>query len=380
MQGDNKPRQDDDDFLDAEDMDFDDLPAEADIVPEVEDESWDDPADTEAGDSKTTSAKSAGNTTKKPGKKGGRKFLLLVASVAVIGGLGIFAAKFIAPPASEQASLPAEEENVSGMREVPEEASPPMPAPIEQPAPAPSGEVLTPLPEPQELTQNMELPDLDAPAAPAPGEQPENILPPPAVVPPPTAPETHVPEVKAGITQEALVPPAGIEQAPAAPAEFAPAVPPESDAAATAKLAELEGQVSTLKEAVTQKDTKISELSDEIAELKKQLAKKSAATGAAAAQSSQKKSAPAESPRSLVESKPRAEKPAKVAAEKSMVSTRKWQLRSAQPGKAVLAAADTGDLRSVEVGDTLPGLGRIKSIALEGGTWVIKGTQGQITR
>lgn len=59
---------------------------------------------------------------------------------------------------------------------------------------------------------------------------------------------------------------------------------------------------------------------------------------------------------------------------------RGWVLRSAQPGRAVIAKADTNDLQNVAVGDTVSGLGRIVSIQNEGGRWVVRGTQGEVSR
>lgn len=56
-----------------------------------------------------------------------------------------------------------------------------------------------------------------------------------------------------------------------------------------------------------------------------------------------------------------------------------WVLRSAQPGSAMVAPKSGGDMRSVSVGDTLSGLGRIVSIEQQGNRWVVKGTQGILT-
>ncbi len=77
--------------------------------------------------------------------------------------------------------------------------------------------------------------------------------------------------------------------------------------------------------------------------------------------------------------------PAKTVA-RSPVKTKKkapritWQLRSAQTGKAVVARKGTNDFRTVEVGTTLSGIGKIKSVMLENGRWVVRGSQGKITQ
>lgn len=55
-----------------------------------------------------------------------------------------------------------------------------------------------------------------------------------------------------------------------------------------------------------------------------------------------------------------------------------WVLKSAQPGKALVARQGQGETFSVGVGDSLPGIGKITSIANQGGQWVVTGTAGQI--
>src|SRR5262249_40940959 len=57
-----------------------------------------------------------------------------------------------------------------------------------------------------------------------------------------------------------------------------------------------------------------------------------------------------------------------------------WQIRSAQPGKALLAQGGSSDVLSVEVGDSVRGLGKITAIGLENGVWRVQGTQGSVTR
>lgn len=83
-----------------------------------------------------------------------------------------------------------------------------------------------------------------------------------------------------------------------------------------------------------------------------------------------------------------------VAAPKKRTSTKKtpakrkapvvkktnWELRGASPGQAFVAEKGTQNLRTVNVGDSLNGVGRITSIAVEGGQWVVRGTSGRITQ
>jgi len=59
---------------------------------------------------------------------------------------------------------------------------------------------------------------------------------------------------------------------------------------------------------------------------------------------------------------------------------REWRLDAASPGAALLSEKNTRERREVVVGDTIPGLGRITSIAPddESGRWVVRGTQGSV--
>lgn len=56
----------------------------------------------------------------------------------------------------------------------------------------------------------------------------------------------------------------------------------------------------------------------------------------------------------------------------------KWTLRSAGPGRAVISPQDGSDMRQVEIGDNVPGLGRIRSISVENGRWVVRGENGSV--
>jgi hypothetical protein len=74
-------------------------------------------------------------------------------------------------------------------------------------------------------------------------------------------------------------------------------------------------------------------------------------------------------------------KPAKkahqVAAKESAPSS--WILRAAVPGQAWVASdATSHDLKQVQVGDTLTGIGRITAIQQQGDQWIVKGSKGSI--
>jgi hypothetical protein len=55
-----------------------------------------------------------------------------------------------------------------------------------------------------------------------------------------------------------------------------------------------------------------------------------------------------------------------------------WTLRGASPGQAYVAEKGTRNIQNITIGDRLDGMGRIKSVALENGKWVVRGTSGTI--
>jgi hypothetical protein len=57
-----------------------------------------------------------------------------------------------------------------------------------------------------------------------------------------------------------------------------------------------------------------------------------------------------------------------------------WELRGASPEQAYVAQRGTQNLRTVAVGETLDGIGRVTSIAIENNRWIVRGTSGVITQ
>ncbi len=56
-----------------------------------------------------------------------------------------------------------------------------------------------------------------------------------------------------------------------------------------------------------------------------------------------------------------------------------WVLRAATPDSAwVATSASSADLRRVEIGDDLPGVGRVRAIHQTGDSWVIEGSKGTV--
>jgi len=57
-----------------------------------------------------------------------------------------------------------------------------------------------------------------------------------------------------------------------------------------------------------------------------------------------------------------------------------WSLKSAQPGKASISADGSRDLKAIEVGSVVSGIGRVTSIDIENGKWIVRGTKGNISQ
>ncbi|MEM9469339.1 MAG: hypothetical protein AAF988_04185 [Pseudomonadota bacterium] len=51
-----------------------------------------------------------------------------------------------------------------------------------------------------------------------------------------------------------------------------------------------------------------------------------------------------------------------------------WELKAAQPGKAWIAQKGSNEIKAVQVGDNLAGLGRVQSIENQAGQWVVRGS------
>lgn len=58
----------------------------------------------------------------------------------------------------------------------------------------------------------------------------------------------------------------------------------------------------------------------------------------------------------------------------------KWFLRSAQPGSAILGDRNSPNSISVKIGDRVQGLGRVTSIAIINGKWVVSGSESSVSQ
>ena len=163
------------------------------------------------------------------------------------------------------------------------------------------------------------------------------------------------------------------------------------------RLTSIEGEVSALKQKP--------DVSADIAELKSAIAtleEKKASAPSAKTQSSDsparaKKAVAAEEPAPVLpeekpapqilgapdsgpEINPVAEPVAKKSSAKPVKVSTSWVLKGAQPDQATVAKAGESDSRTVRVGDTLPGIGRITAVEYKDGRWAVIGTQGRINQ
>jgi hypothetical protein len=165
------------------------------------------------------------------------------------------------------------------------------------------------------------------------------------------------------------------------PAIAAPIVPPQS-VAVDPKLVEkmdqilsrmdkLEGDIDALKQ---EKSPDIGELEQNISLLKEELSSIRSVA----------KDDPSEPKRIVTPKKASAAssqkitKPAKAASPKKTASLVQWELRAAQPGRAWVSKSGERDMQSVEVGQSLAGIGTISAISYQNGRWLVQGSMGQI--
>jgi hypothetical protein len=165
-----------------------------------------------------------------------------------------------------------------------------------------------------------------------------------------------------------------------------------------------DGESAELQKSLDAKTKEIGQLNDQVADLEKQLADAKAAVEAAqaaaetakqeavesikaapkepapVAEAPKEEPAPVKAAEAPVKPKPIQAATAKTESSAPLAKVMSWEMKAAQPGKAVLSSKSTGDTRNVEVGDTVEGLGKITMIAKENGHWTVKGTKGSVIR
>ncbi len=260
-------------------------------------------------------------------------------------------------------------------------------------------DVGNPKPAPEDVAPTTALaPVTDAAPVPSPAPVPAAVpvaaMPPanPASVPTTSAPPLVTPAVPASVVPAAVMPPATAASAPAA------------GNAVETRLNALSAHVEDLQKSIAQATQQMNQVSNMIAanpspgpafedrlnKIEQQLAQAQHAAPVATPDMS------VEQPdQSVVRSKPRAAMKTKhktvrhqsvrvvhkathrAAPKKS--SSAHWVLRAATPDEAWVATdATSSELRHVQVGDTLTGLGRVLAIHQNGDNWVVEGSQGTV--
>ena len=376
---------------------LDDIDAEADVV----DDSWDE-FDDEKGSAPLKAKK------EKPAKKksGAGKFLGLIVVLGAAAGGGWYAMNAGLIPGLSPAGLPAADSSATGSEivELSGDAAPPMPAPIDSamdttaiegtpadalpPGNAAPTDELTPLPGSQDLAQT-ELTDLDAPTdatSPIPMKAEEGTLEAPPEVPAETPPIETPAEMNAAADITTPEAPA-LEAAPAEDTSLTAAdsqIVPVEEAPApaeTAPVADFSAERNELQSKLETANSEIATLKAQIDALESKLA--DAESKPAAEEPAETPVAKKEAPAPILRDAPKSTAATKAPAElppARIVQSTKWQLRSAQPGRAMLSPQGSNEMRSVAVGDSVTGLGKITSINIENGNWIVRGTKGFVSR
>lgn len=174
----------------------------------------------------------------------------------------------------------------------------------------------------------------------------------------------------------------------AATTQTAPAVTetataaPAADPAQAARTAELEKKVAELEKSLAAADKALKKANDDLAASQKQLTEKTDALAKAKtdAKSETKAAAKEEAP-AKAEPVKAASKPATAKKEAAPAQRKAWVLRSAKPGMAWVSEKGSNEMRTIAVGDTLSGIGKVTAITTDAqGRWMVNGTRGTINQ
>jgi len=175
----------------------------------------------------------------------------------------------------------------------------------------------------------------------------------------------------------------------AAAATAAPTPAPTEDAAAKAHAEALEKKLAVTEKSLADAEKALKQANDELAKKSAALAQAQAdlKTAQADAKAAAKTAATAKSTPAVATKQtgtaaaPTAEK--KPVAAQPAAPARKvdWVLRSAKPGMAWVSEKGSNEMRTVSVGDTLAGIGKVTAIATDAqGRWFVNGTRGSINQ
>lgn len=161
--------------------------------------------------------------------------------------------------------------------------------------------------------------------------------------------------------------------------------PVAEDAAAKTSVAALEKKLAKTEKSLADAEKALKKANDELAQ--KSAALVQAQADLKTAQSDAKAAAKTAASVKAAPVKP-VESAAKTASDepvavKPVTPARKidWVLRSAKPGMAWVSEKGSTEMRTVSVGDTLAGIGKVTAIATDAqGRWVVNGTRGSINQ
>ncbi|MCB1563425.1 MAG: hypothetical protein KDJ75_07620 [Alphaproteobacteria bacterium] len=387
--------------------DFDD----GDVDDFSDDEPWDDSDDDliAEGDAVADSEESA---EERPVKKKNKVFTLALIGGASVVALVILASTLGGAPKTSSPGMTAGDQASSALPGFGDGTDlPPQPTPIQAdsadaPAERASGDVLTPMP-PAGDDMEAELADLGfdlgggaQPEGKSAGQENEAGLDEAAGTNKPLA-EVEIDELTAtpplSEAESARLAQVDMEEtlselsapSPSSPASI-PAAPPQIAAGADpAEIKRLDGEIERLDEklaavsadlsqkmAVT--DAKLDDVAQTLETLGNKLDKVAVRPEPVPAPVSKPSAvaAPAAAPIQKAQPLPASD----TASTASVTDGPLWVLRSAQPGKAVLSEKGSNDLKTVEVGDSLKGIGKIVAIQKVDGRWVVQGMQGIISQ
>lgn len=151
----------------------------------------------------------------------------------------------------------------------------------------------------------------------------------------------------------------------------------------TARLAELEARQTQMQNQETKVNTASSVDSEQISDLKSMIVslqkKVDDLANRPATERVVVKEVPVQQKAAPAPVKVSSPAPQKTAAPVEKNISNQWVLRGVTRDSALIATSSSSDILTVSVGDQVPNLGRIQSIAMENGAWVVK-TSGGIIR
>lgn len=165
-----------------------------------------------------------------------------------------------------------------------------------------------------------------------------------------------------------------VAETPAVPATPITTPAQETAKAEDERIKALTDRLDQLEAQLADKDKKIETTTSELEAVKQKLASAESAAANAAAVPAPAAHAKEDNAAPQKATAPKAKK------KKSSVSSGKWILRAAQPGRAWISKPGERDMKALQVGDTVAGLGRVTAITYDGQKWAVVGTQGRVNQ